>query len=1086
MMKRWKKIVLIASETALAMATLFTSTFAWFTAANRASLDSGLGYTGSSYFAGGDGSSSNPYIINKPINMYNLAWLQYLGFFNQNKDGAYRQVYFALGDNFDMTSTSSNNWTLPPIGTETYPFIGNFDGKGYTVSNLIVDNELADGHITRKPFIVTSLSGVNIVGTFGVVGDYASVLGTAYTYSSAANVVKNVYFDNVTVTSQETDTLIGVAAGYVNAEFLNVGVANSHINVLAGTQPLDAANLTSNLSDFSTVGYATDDYKKTRNVSNVVAKAPKTTTATFSAMGSGSINAWGGSIDMESMFNRLTTYQNNATTLSLASAVKTQTVTVDVSGTYSTNSTYYGGSFKEYYDSGTPLKGSYSFSLRTDGATSYIYLYGHKAMTKIVTTNTLASYKLYNGTNYISVSGTSIVNVTNSASAAAWYFTNFSGTGYIYTIIGGTRYYFYCPSTTLSLSTSASTQWYFSSSKLRTSGTAHYIRYYNSNWTSTTTSSTRGTAISKTTVASSSSSNETVANGVETRDTYFPLNVGTDGLPTATNTGYVISGSNYENPNSSMGYPYRSGDIRVSQYGISNISTALSGDSTYSDSRLEILTKTSKSGGNFVRIYDDYNASNNLSSSSELYSYTKSATTTNASALGLKKYTKSRSYVSTLLKGSSDIYGLHFMDASINSSNLAVATAARVNKANSDVTDYTNYQLPRNSIDFNLREKGFINFFSGTYFSGNDSFFSLHQIDRSTSDQSIASIKEISYIYQSSVASDPYIYQYSDGTYSATLTPHYSSTPIFDTSWIKAPTIVNNAVYYFEVPVNEGEYALGSVSGGTGAYLIYLDISANAQIINRTIVTDYVILTTNAYVYPLGVAVVASSSEGVNELSSCAVALQNGYSGMFSFVKDASTITFTSASDHFSPGYKGDAILLARSGSSDPPSVTPVSTSTSETKRLTYIDYNTATDETTKTIITNVDGAMTYSSVASDGSVSTPTEYYDNDGNLVTIGSGTVAIDVSGNTGDLLSFWYSYFANSSTITVSFAFGYSATSTPLPDGTTFTGATIVSYSFALTSSSDGLSVYVSVASGVYTLSINGVTVAVGSIVPVSAS
>ena len=41
------------------------------------------GYSASAYFAGGDGSEENPYQIASPKHLYNLAWLQYLGVFNQ-------------------------------------------------------------------------------------------------------------------------------------------------------------------------------------------------------------------------------------------------------------------------------------------------------------------------------------------------------------------------------------------------------------------------------------------------------------------------------------------------------------------------------------------------------------------------------------------------------------------------------------------------------------------------------------------------------------------------------------------------------------------------------------------------------------------------------------------------------------------------------------------------------------------------------------------------------------------------------------------------------------------------------------------
>ena len=68
-----------------------------------------------------------------------------------------------------------------------------------------------------------------------------------------------------------------------------------------------------------------------------------------------------------------------------------------------------------------------------------------------------------------------------------------------------------------------------------------------------------------------------------------------------------------------------------------------------------------------------------------------------------------------------------------------------------------------------------------------------------------------------------------DSGSSDTLTSDYSL--VFSTNRIKRQnSITTNAVYYFEIPVNAGEYALGSVDGGTGAYLMYLDIATNGGI----------------------------------------------------------------------------------------------------------------------------------------------------------------------------------------------------------------------------------------------------------------
>ena len=76
---------------------------------------------------------------------------------------------------------------------------------------------------------------------------------------------------------------------------------------------------------------------------------------------------------------------------------------------------------------------------------------------------------------------------------------------------------------------------------------------------------------------------------------------------------------------------------------------------------------------------------------------------------------------------------------------------------------------------------------------------------------------------------------------------------MFDTDWIERPDksslngYLERTLYYFEIPVNAGEYALGSVetqqgeSARYGAYLCYLDIGTSAATHSSVIGTiDYV------------------------------------------------------------------------------------------------------------------------------------------------------------------------------------------------------------------------------------------------------
>lgn len=95
----------------------------------------------SAYFGGGSGAEGNPFIINNSEHLRNLQKLNSLGVFNEN-------TYFQLGQSFTYKDDP-----LLPIGTDDVPFNSQFDGKGYTITDLVVN-----GANTRD------------VGMFGYVG----------------------------------------------------------------------------------------------------------------------------------------------------------------------------------------------------------------------------------------------------------------------------------------------------------------------------------------------------------------------------------------------------------------------------------------------------------------------------------------------------------------------------------------------------------------------------------------------------------------------------------------------------------------------------------------------------------------------------------------------------------------------------------------------------------------------------------------------------------------------------------------------------------------------------------------------------
>lgn len=74
-------------------------------------------------FDSGDGTENSPYQVKTASNLYFLSQ-------NINSD-EYRKSFYVLARDIDL---GGNEWL--PIGNEEYPFSGNFNGAGYTISNF--------------------------------------------------------------------------------------------------------------------------------------------------------------------------------------------------------------------------------------------------------------------------------------------------------------------------------------------------------------------------------------------------------------------------------------------------------------------------------------------------------------------------------------------------------------------------------------------------------------------------------------------------------------------------------------------------------------------------------------------------------------------------------------------------------------------------------------------------------------------------------------------------------------------------------------------------------------------------------------
>ena len=152
-----QKSITIITVVCTALILLVGGTFAWYYDSNKVNLNQIGGAVTylTKYFESGDGTGPEhakyneegniaseegcAYEIKTAEQFYNLAWLQYMGYFNKPEEGtnAIPTTYFYLSADINMTG-----YVLPPIGTSVNPFLGNFDGCGHSVTGLTVTNKV--------------------------------------------------------------------------------------------------------------------------------------------------------------------------------------------------------------------------------------------------------------------------------------------------------------------------------------------------------------------------------------------------------------------------------------------------------------------------------------------------------------------------------------------------------------------------------------------------------------------------------------------------------------------------------------------------------------------------------------------------------------------------------------------------------------------------------------------------------------------------------------------------------------------------------------------------------------------------------
>ena len=213
--------------------------FAWFADGTKVPLN--VDGQATAYFAYGDGTEEKPFGITEPVHLYNLAWLQNSGDFDD------KEYYFELAKSIDMSS-----YWIAPIGNDEHPFKGIFNGNGYTIKNLKVTTDkdrLNDNDPAEDPNYKFS----NAVGFFGKTEGVTTTSGTTTTATDGAEITNFIlqdprvevgstdgdYLSTSTTVTEEggsvtitpTGSAVGFAVGYVGYRASSIGVIGGKLRV---------------------------------------------------------------------------------------------------------------------------------------------------------------------------------------------------------------------------------------------------------------------------------------------------------------------------------------------------------------------------------------------------------------------------------------------------------------------------------------------------------------------------------------------------------------------------------------------------------------------------------------------------------------------------------------------------------------------------------------------------------------------------------------------------------------------------------------------------------------------------------------
>ena len=342
-------------------------------------------------------------------------------------------------------------------------------------------------------------------------------------------------------------------------------------------------------------------------------------------------------------------------------------------------------------------------------------------------------------------------------------------------------------------------------------------------------------------------------------DTNKALNV--EPVSQKTNTGYIIGGgdkTSTANTNGNSYIDYRvdyiagSGSSRVGSVGIfKSVTTSLAATNTFPTNNNFHMLTIDPAGNTYV-ITDPYNASAatwlKTNYSTKLVAYDDSRLNFSKYIIKADDSSPDTGVRTTFVNSYADetyLQGIQFKNVipemTVTTPGTTLSNAGAT-VFGTDVyilgTKHTSYEMFKGAINFSVSKGGIVTAIAGTYsahgsqatnINNNLTFtlFNIYEIKRNDAGQ-ITEYSLIDTVHEVTVG-DNVTYEYNKGV-------NYTAEGyklVYNRAAANKMTEVG-AAYYFEIPLNGGDYAISGCTSATGTYgsvLMYLDIGANGNVI---------------------------------------------------------------------------------------------------------------------------------------------------------------------------------------------------------------------------------------------------------------